>query len=197
MANGAAHDAALHIATAFVARHHTVAHQKRSGADVVGDHAQRTVVQILATRFTRSSFDQRIKQINFVIAVHMLQDGRQALQAHAGVHTGRGQWRDGAVFRHIELHENVVPNFDETVSVFVGAAGRTARNMGPVVIKNLATRTARTGVGHHPEVVAFVAPAFVVANAYDAVCGQADFFGPNVVSLIVFLVNGGEQTFFG
>ena len=69
--------------------------------------------------------------------------------------------------------------------------------MGPMVVKNFAARTARAGVCHHPEVIAFVAPAFVVANAYDAVCGQADFFGPNVVSLIVFLVNGGEQAFFG
>ena len=65
-----------------------------------------------------------------------------------------------------------------------------------MVIKNLAARTTRTGVGHHPEVVAFVAPAFVVTDADDAVCGQADFFGPNIVSLVVFLVDGGEQALF-
>ena len=61
MANGAAHDAALHIAAAFVAGHHTIAHQKRSGADMVSDHAQGTVLQIFATRFTRSGFDQGIE----------------------------------------------------------------------------------------------------------------------------------------
>ena len=40
VANGAADDAALHITPAFVAGHHTVAHQESGGTDVVGDHAQ-------------------------------------------------------------------------------------------------------------------------------------------------------------
>ena len=40
MTNSAAHDAALHIAAAFVARHHAIAHQKRGRADVIGNHAQ-------------------------------------------------------------------------------------------------------------------------------------------------------------
>ena len=43
MANGAAHDAALHIASTFVGRNNTVAHQKRCGADMVGNHAQGVV----------------------------------------------------------------------------------------------------------------------------------------------------------
>ena len=122
----------------------------------------------------------------------MLQDGRQTLQAHTGIDTWRGQWRDGTVFCHVELHEDVVPDFNETVAVFFRTARRATRNVRAMVIKNLATRTARASVGHHPEVITLVASAFVVANTYDAVCGQADFFGPNVVSLVVFLVDGGE-----
>ena len=35
--------------------------------------------------------DQRVKNVDLVVAVHMLQDGGQPLQAHAGVHAGRGQ----------------------------------------------------------------------------------------------------------
>ena len=65
-----------------------------------------------------------------------------------------------------------------------------------MVVKNFAARTTRAGVSHHPEVIALVAPAFVVANADDAICGQADFFGPNIVSLVVFLIDGGEQALF-
>ena len=95
------------------------------------------------------------------------------------------------------MHENVVPDFNETVTVFFGATGRPTGDVGAVVIKNLAAGTARARVGHHPEVVTLVAPAFVVANADDAVCGQADLFGPDVVSLIVFLVDSGEQALFG
>ena len=40
VANRAADDAALHVAPAIAARHHTVAYQERSGANVVGNHAQ-------------------------------------------------------------------------------------------------------------------------------------------------------------
>ena len=40
VAHGAAHDAAQHIAAAFVRGHDAVADQKAAGADVIGDYAQ-------------------------------------------------------------------------------------------------------------------------------------------------------------
>jgi hypothetical protein len=61
VADGAAHDAALHIAAAFVAGDHAVAHQERRSADVVGDHAQALVVQVGHAGFTRGGLDQRSK----------------------------------------------------------------------------------------------------------------------------------------
>ena len=197
VANRAAHDAALHITAAFVARNHPIRHQESGGAQMVGNHTQAGAVQVGAAGLTRSGGDQLLKHIDFVVAVHALQNGRQALQAHARVHTGRGQWRDRAVFVHLELHEHVVPDLDEAVTVFFGAAGWATRNVRAVVVKNLAARAARTGVGHHPEVVALVAPALVVANADHALGWQANFFRPNVVGLIVFHVDGGEQLLFG
>ena len=153
MANRAADDAPLHVAAPFAAGNHAVAHQKRGRADVVGDDAQRIVVQISAAGFTRSGFDQRVKNIDFVIAVYVLQDGGQALQAHAGVHARRGQFVQTAIGLHVKLHEHVVPNFNETVAVFVRAAGRAAGNVRAVVVKNFGARAARAGVGHHPKIV--------------------------------------------
>ena len=197
MTNGAAHDTTLHIASAFVGGDDTVADQKRCGADVVGNHAQGTVFQICTPRLTGCGFDQRIEQIDFVIAVHMLQDGRQALQAHAGIDTWRGQWRYGTVFCHIELHEDVVPDFNETVAVFFRAARGATRNVRAMIVKNFAAWTARAGVSHHPEVIALVASTFVVTDTDDTVCGQADFFGPNIVGLVVFFIDGGNQALFG
>src|SRR5260221_11182626 len=41
VAHRAPGDAAQHVAAAFVARNHAVAHQEGAGADVVRDHAQR------------------------------------------------------------------------------------------------------------------------------------------------------------
>ena len=40
VSDGAANDAALHIATTFVARHHTIADQECSGTNVIGNDAQ-------------------------------------------------------------------------------------------------------------------------------------------------------------
>ncbi len=76
VSNGAADDTALDIAAPFVARHHAVTHQECGGANMVGNHAQALVAQISATRFAGSGLDQRVKNIDFVVAVHVLQDGR-------------------------------------------------------------------------------------------------------------------------
>ena len=51
VANGATDDAALHIATAFVARHHAIAHQERGSANVVSNHPQALVAHVGATGF--------------------------------------------------------------------------------------------------------------------------------------------------
>ena len=91
VADGAADDAALHIAAALVAGDHTVADQKRRGADVVGNHFQRGVGEVATARDLRRFLDQPLEQIDLVVAVHVLQDGGQPLQAHAGVHAGRGE----------------------------------------------------------------------------------------------------------
>ena len=193
MANGAADDAPLHIAAAFVAGDDAVAHQKRGGTDVVGNHAQRAVVQVGAAGFARSRFDERVEQINLIVAVHMLQDGGQPLQAHACVHARCGQFFQGAIGLHVELHEHVVPNFNVAVAVFIGAAGRTACHFGAMVVKNLRAGAAGAGIGHHPEIVGGVFRAFVVADAHDALGGNADFLVPNVIGLVVVDVDRDPQ----
>ena len=137
--------------------------------------------------------DQLIKDVDLVIAVYVLQDGRQALQAHAGVHAGRGQFDQAAVGLHVELHEHVVPDLNEAVAVFLGASGRAAGDVGAVVVKNLGAGAAGTGVGHHPKVVGGVFFALVVTDAHDAVYGQADLFVPDVIGLVVVDVDRDQQ----
>ncbi len=193
MPDGPAHDAALHVAAPLVRRDHAVADQESGGADMVGDHAQALVVQIGAAGLARSRLDQPIKKIDLVVAVHVLQDGGQALQPHAGVHAGRGQRRDRAVLRHVELHEHVVPDLDKAVAVFVGAARGAAGDVVAVVVEDFRARAAGAGVGHHPEVVGLVAAALVVADADHTLGRQADFFRPDVVSLVVFEVHSSQQ----
>jgi hypothetical protein len=137
--------------------------------------------------------DERVEDVDLVVAVHVLQDRGQALQAHAGVHAGRGQLLDRAVGLHVELHEHVVPDLDVAVAVFIGAAGRAAGDLGAVVEEDFGARAARARVGHHPEVVGHVAAALVVADAHDALGRQADLFRPDVVGLVVLDVDGGPE----
>ena len=132
----------------------------------------------------------------------MLKNGCKTFEAHTGVNAGRGQRRDRTGFVHVELHEHVVPDFDKTVTIFIGAAGWAAGNVRAVVVKDFGARTARARVGHHPEVVGLVAAALVVANADDAVLflhplrRPASFDKnafPNGMGLVVFHVDGGVQ----
>ena len=153
----------------------------------------RGVGQVGAAGDARRLGDQALEQVDLVVAVHVLQDGGQALQAHAGVHAGRGQRGDAAVLVHLELHEHVVPDLDEAIAVFVGRSGRPAGDVRAVVIEDLAARPAGAGVGHHPEVVALVLAALVVADADHPLGRQADHLGPDVIGLVVLVVDGGQQ----
>jgi hypothetical protein len=51
--------------------------------------------------------------------VHALKDGRNTLKAHACVN--RRAWKINALIRSnlLELHENEVPDFNETIAVFI------------------------------------------------------------------------------
>ena len=193
MADRAADDAPLHVAAAFVRGDHAVGHQEGGGADVVGDHLERVVREVLLAGLARGGLDQRIEDVDLVVAVHVLQDRRQAFEAHAGVDAGRGQLDDAAVGLHVELHEHVVPDLDEAVAVFLRAARGAAGDVRAVVVEDLGARAAGAGVGHHPEVVGLVLAALVVADADHALGRQADLLGPDVEGLVVLVVDRGQQ----
>ena len=103
--------------------------------------------------FARSGFQQVDKQIDFVIAVYVLQDCGDALQAHACVHRGLRQQMHFAAFVTVELHEDVVPDFNETVAIFFRASWRASPDFWAVVIENFRAMAARACVTHGPEVV--------------------------------------------
>ncbi|GAB1387898.1 hypothetical protein MASR1M6_00780 [Rubrivivax sp.] len=203
VADGAAGDAAQHVAAALVAGDDAVGDGEGAGADVVGDDLEARRLQVLDPvgvtrpagiqhRVARGR-EQGREEVDLVVAVHMLQHRGQALEAHAGVDTGLGQAVHRAVFGAVELHEDVVPDLDVAVAILLRAARRAARDLGAVVVEDLAARAAGAGVAHHPEVVGLVAPALVVADAHDALGRQADHLVPDVVGLVVLLVDGGPQ----
>ncbi len=168
MAQRAAHDAAQHVAAAFVAGDHAVDDQERAGADVVGDDLQRVVFQVLDAGFARGGGDQVLEQIDFVVGMHALQHGGDAFQAHAGVDTGARQARHVAGGVALELHEHQVPDLDVAIAVFLGGPRGATPDLGAVVVEDFRAGAAGTRVGHLPEVVRRVAGALVVADADDA-----------------------------
>ena len=123
----------------------------------------------------------------------MLKNGRQTLESHSSVHTRRWQVFHAAISLHVELHENIVPNFNVSIAILLGATGRAACNLRAMVVKDFRARAARACVGHHPEIVGHVASAFVVANAHHALGWQANLFSPDVVGFVVFNVDRGPQ----
>ena len=185
VADGAADDAAARSRDLHCP-YHAVGDEEGAGAYMVGQDFQRRAFQVTLFGFACGRLNQALEQINLVVGMHPLQHGGNAPQAHAGIDRGLGQRMHHAGFVAVELHEHVVPDFDETVAVFIRAARRPAGDVRPVVIENLGTRAAGAGVAHHPEVVGGIACPLVVTDANDTFGRHADFLGPDVVGFVIF-----------
>ena len=98
-----------------------------------------------------------------------------------------------AVVVTVELHEHEVPDFDVAISIGVRRAGRAARDLRPMVVEDLAAGPAGTRLAHLPEVVGTAAR--LVADTGDALARHADLIGPQVVCLVIRLVDGDPQFF--
>ena len=125
----------------------------------------------------------------------MLQDRSNALQTHAGIHARCRQRLQRAVGLAVELHEHVVPDLDVAVAILVRRARRATGDVGAMVIEDLGARATGAGIGHLPEVVRGIRGALVVADAHDAFRRQADHRVPQVVGLIIGVVDGDQQAF--
>ena len=135
MTHCTAHDATQNIAAAFVGRQNTVSDQEARSAQMISNHTvagAEFALSLHAGCFFRSA-DQCLEEIDIVIVVHALQNRSDALQPHSGV--DRRTRQVDALFGRdlLELHENEVPDFDETVTVFVSRSGRSAPDMVAVV----------------------------------------------------------------
>jgi hypothetical protein len=94
----------------------------------------------------------------------------------------------------VELHEHQIPDFDVAVAVSIRRTGRTPGDVRAVIVEDFRTGTAGAGIAHRPEIVAFVAlAAGLVADAGDALFGHLDLVGPDLISLVVGLVDRDPQ----
>ena len=190
VADGAADDAAKHVAASFVSGYDPVHDKKGARADVVGDHVQRIVREVFRPRLPRRSAYQVPEQVDLVVRVHALENGCDPFQAHPRVHAGFGQGRHRAFVVPIELHENEIPDLDVAIAFVLARAGRAAGDPGPVVVEDFAAGTAGARVGHLPEVIALVLRASgLVADADAAPFRHADLLRPEIIGLIVLVIH--------
>ena len=188
---GPANQPTQHIAPALVGGHDAIGQEKSHGPAVIADDPQGGVVLVVVAVGHPGDgggrSDDGLKKINVEIGMHALDNGGNALQAHAGVDAGTRQGHAVARLDLVVLHEHEVPDFEIPVAVALAdAAVRAAAHGLAPVVHDLGTGAAGAGVAHGPEIV-------LVAQAKDAVVGEAGNLFPQPVGLVVVEVDRGIQ----
>ena len=129
-----------------------------------------------------------------------LDDGGDTLEAHAGVHVPGRERHKRAIRVGVVLNENQIPNLDALSAVGVDEAALRVALRGEVDVQ-LATRAARAGFAHHPEIILLVAIDDVHGGVEP---GSGKDRHPTVVRLLIELawlafarlVHGGVEPLF-
>lgn len=191
--DGAAQQAAQHVAAALVRGKNAVGNHEGDRAAVVRDDAQRLVNIGIGFVFLAGKAlahgNQAAQHVGVVVVRDALHNGHDALQAHAGVNVLRRQRSKRAVFLAIELSEHAVPVLEEAIAIATRrAVGAAATDFGALVKVNLRARAARAGGAGAPEVVIFT-------QARDMAVFNAEAL-PNLDGLVVVFEHGEVQLFF-
>lgn len=157
MADGAAQDAAQHVAAALVRRQDTVHDHDGHGAGVVSDDLEGDVRLLVLAVFDAGNlgrvFDDRVQEVRLEVRLLVLDDGGEALEAAARIDVLMGEILVGAVFLAVVLREDEVPDLEVAVAVAAdGARRRAAAALFTEVDVDLGVRAARARADF-PEVV--------------------------------------------
>ena len=118
-----------------------------------------------------------------------MQNGRKTLQSHTGINGRTFQRNTRAVRQVFKLVKHQIPNFNPAVSVFFRRTGQTTPNFGSVVKKDFGAGAAGTGIAHLPEIV-------FCRNTDNTVVRQSGNFFPDIISLVVRMINRNGQAGF-
>ena len=152
---------------------------------MIGQDAQADIVLLVVSVGPSADglgrVEHRQEQVGGKDGVDALQQREDALEAGAGVDARPGQRRGGAVRGAVVLHEYEVPDLHEPL---VAAERRaTVVPVGRALVEEeLRAGPAGTGVPHVPEVV--------LPQSLDARSGNADGIPPDLLGLVVALVDG-------
>ena len=186
MTGGTAQQAAQHIAAALILRDNAVADHKDGGADVVGDHTDGNILFLILLVGDAGDLADLLHDvldgIDLKEVIDALHDAGQALQAHAGIDVLVLQGGVMTLAVGIELGEYQVPELNIAVAVTADMAiGTAAALFGPAVKVDLGAGAAGAGADL-PEVILFAQTDHVVG-------GDAAALGPDIIGLVIILVN--------
>jgi len=162
---------------------------------MVSNHFKRVIREILGACFARRGSDERHKQINLVIGVHMLQDSRNTLKPHTRINTRLWKRRHIASGIPLELHKHQIPNLDITITVLLRRSRRATPDFRSMIIENLSAWTTRSSIRHLPEVIRCVAGAFVITDTDDTLRRHTNFLFPYRVGFVILLVDRDPKLF--
>ncbi len=135
--------------------------------------------------------DQALQQVAVVVGGLVLHDGRDALEAHAGVDVAVRKLGQRPVLLAVVLREDEVPELEEAVAVVAARAAvlASAAELLALVEVDLGAGAARAGGAGRPEVV-------VGAEAGDVVVGDS-LLVPELDGLVVVLEDGHVEALLG
>ena len=187
---GTAQQTAQYIPAALVLRHHAVTDHKDGGTDMVGDHTDGNILFLILlighAGDLADLFHDILDGIHLKEVIHPLHDAGQTLQSHAGIDVLVLQRGIAALAVGIELGEYQVPELNVAVAVAADmAVGAAAALFGPAVKVDLGAGAAGAGADL-PEVI-------LLAQANHVVGGDAAALGPDLIRLIVILIDRNIQ----
>ena len=184
-ADGPPDDPAQDVAPVLVGGDDPVGDEEGHRPGVVGHQPQGDVAQLgppeAVTGDRLGLLDEGGQRVGGVQARAAGQDGHDPLEARAGVDVLLRQVAEVAVGLPQVLGEDEVPDLD--VALLGLGVGRAAvgPQLGSVVPEDLRGRPTGAGLPHLPEVVG--------PHALDALAGEADAVGPDLLGLVVALVD--------
>ena len=198
-AQGAADEAAKHVAAAFVGGKDAVGNHEGRGTAVVGNDAQGGIhvvgvgsgEGIFHARHGSGVLDDVLEQVAVEVGALALADGGDALEAHAGIDVGMFEQFALAGLLLVVLGEHEVPDLKEAVAVALAdAAVRAALHVFALIHVDFGAGAAGAGVAHSPEVV-------LLAHADDAFGSEAGNLLPEGEGFVVILEHGDVEAFLG
>ena len=169
MSDGAAEDPTKDVAPAVGARCRTVGKGRDEASRVIRDHAIGHVDRIFeiaavgpGAAHVRDALEDPREEIGVVVASTILEDGDDALEAHAGVDVTGRKLLERSPRLTVELDEHEVPDLEHVGVVLVHQ--RRGVSSADAIDVEFGARTAGAGLAHLPEVVLGVPGNHVVGG---------------------------------